>query len=149
MASTPLQLPAFSLAAPADTCSILGLEGQAGVLQGEDPVAALLAGQAGAAVVSEVGQVVKGVSKELMVLQVGQVVRGLGRDLRVLLLCLGKEATEVPCHWVTLGLEGVEEGGAKLVQGGEVLGQGAVTSVVASNLLPLAYRTAPDIVVIR
>ena len=133
MASTPLQLPAFRLAAPADTCRLLGLQGQAGVLQGEDPVASLLAGQAGAAVVTEVGQVV----------------RGVGRELRVLLLCLGKEATEVPSHWVTLGLAGEVEGGVRLVQGAEVLGQGYVTRVVASSLLPIAYRTAPDIVVIR
>ena len=133
MASTPLQLPAYRLAAPAGTCRLLGLQGQAEVLQGEDPVAALLAGQTRASIVTEVGQVVSGV----------------GRELRVLLLFLGKEATEVPSHWVTLGLAGEGEGGARLVQGAEVLGQGEVTRLVASSLLPIAYRTAPDIVVIR
>ena len=131
MASTPLQLPGHCLACPTHLCSLLGLQEEPEVLQTQEPVASLLAGQAGAAVVEDMGEVVRGVE-------------------RLLLLCLWEEEEEEEerVDWLTLRLARAK-GGVRLSLEGESLGQGALSNVVARDLLPLAYRRAPQLVVIR
>ena len=132
MASTPLQLPGHCLACPTHLCSLLGLQEEPEVLQTQEPVASLLAGQAGAAVVEDMGEVV----------------RGRKGVERLLLLCLGEEEEEERVDWLTLRLARAK-GGVRLSLEGESLGQGALSNVVARDLLPLAYRRAPQLVVIR
>ena len=102
------------------------------MLQTQEPVASLLAGEAGAAVVEDMGEVVRAVR---------------GQE-RLLLLCLGEEEEEERVDWLTLRLARAK-GGVRLSLEGENLGQGALSSVVARGLLPLAYRRAPQLVVIR
>ena len=132
MAATPLDWPAGGLAISRSLATSMGeLEG---ALVVDHPVSRLLAREARSAMVETMEKVVAAME---------------GRKDRVLVVEWGEgmEEKELPPSWTQVSMVGTGEG--VRVEGGGTKVEGRLVSMVCTKVLPLAYRAAPEVVVLR
>ena len=132
MAATPLDWPAGGLAIPRSLATSMGEP--EGLLVDDHPVSKLLAREARSAMVETMGEVLAAME---------------GRKERVLVVGWGEgtEEEELPPSWTQVSLVGAGEG--VRAEGGGTKVEGRLVSIVSTMVLPLAYRAAPELVVLR